>query len=74
MLIEIYTKQECPACEAAKQMMHENHVVFKEYVIGKDVTREEVVGKFPNTKNAPIILVDGREVREVNEFKLLLEG
>lgn len=74
VLIEIYTRSECPLCETAKKMMLESGVQFKEYMLGVNITRDEVLKRFPEAKKVPIIVVDGQQIKEVEEFKLLLEG
>lgn len=56
--IKIYTKKDCPLCEETKEMLRSNQMPFTEIVIGKDITREEVLAQFPGLKMAPIILVD----------------
>ena len=71
--IEIYTKENCVACNNAKRMLTEKSLSFSEIVVGRDVTRDEVIAKFPHAKMVPIILVDGVEVREVSQFQMLLE-
>ncbi len=74
VLIELYTKDQCPLCETAKNKLNENNVPFIERVIGKDVTRDEVLTKFPKARVAPIIVVDGVQIKSVESFQLLLEG
>ena len=73
MLIELYTKPDCPMCDTAKRMLNEKKLSFHEYVIGRDITRDEVLSKFPEAKTAPVISLDGRMVREAKEFQLLVE-
>lgn len=73
MLIELYTKPDCPLCETAKRMLNEKHLTFHEIVIGRDITRDEVLEKFPEARVAPVISIDGRMVREASEFQLLVE-
>jgi glutaredoxin len=70
--IQIYTKENCVACNNAKRMLNEKQLSFSEIVVGRDVTREEVRAKFPQAKMVPIILVDGVEVKEVEQFQMLL--
>jgi glutaredoxin len=74
VLIEIYTRSECPLCETAKRMMMEGGITFKEYMLGVNISRDEVLKRFPESKTVPIIVVDGQQIKEVNEFKLLLEN
>ena len=59
----IYTKENCPNCEQTKSVLKENKIDFEEIVIGKDITRDEVLKKFPNAHFAPIVVhPDGFEV------------
>jgi glutaredoxin len=73
VLIEVYTKPDCPLCDTAKRMLNEKKLSFHEIVIGRDITREEVLEKFPEARVAPVISIDGRMVREATEFQLLVE-
>ena len=73
-LVEIYTKEGCSQCETAKRMMREKNVEFTEYVVGKDVTREAVIAKFPQQRMVPIIMMDGKQITHPEQFQLLLEG
>jgi thioredoxin reductase (NADPH) len=58
MKIEVYTKPDCIYCNRAKALLAEKNFEYTQYMIGKDVTREEVVAKFPNARTVPIIVVD----------------
>lgn len=73
MLIEIYTKPNCPACFKTKKFLAEYHLPYKEFVLGENITRDEVKAKFPTAKYVPIVIVDGVE-RDVVSMQLLLEG
>lgn len=58
-MIDIYSKIDCGYCNAAKDLLKINNIDYNEYVIGRDITREEFLEKFPNAKTVPYILVDG---------------
>lgn len=58
-MIEIYTRDGCFYCTQAKKLLVETNKEYVEYVIGKDVTRDDVIAKFPEQKVLPIVLVDG---------------
>jgi glutaredoxin len=73
VLIEVYTKPDCPLCETAKRMLNEKKLAFNEIVIGRDITRDEVLERFPDARVAPVICLDGRMVREAAELQLLVE-
>lgn len=74
VFIEIYTKDQCPLCETAKTMLKNKNIPFTEHVIGQDVTREQVLENFPGTRTAPIVVVDGVQIKEVKDFQLLMEA
>lgn len=59
MFIEIYTKEKCPNCEQTKKLLDSKDVNYTEHVIGQDVTRDEVLAKFPGVRVVPIVVVDG---------------
>ena len=54
----IYTKENCPYCVKAKQLVPE----YTEIVIGKDITREEFLDLFPNAKTVPQIIIEGEHI------------
>lgn len=58
-MIEIYTKPECPYCSQAKSLLDEKNEYYEERVIGKDVTRDEVIARYPSQKLLPIVVIDG---------------
>ena len=73
-LIEIYTKDQCPMCQTAKLLLNSKNIPYTEYLIGKDITREEVLERFPEARMAPVITLDGKMIKEATTFQLLLEG
>lgn len=73
MLIEIYTKQDCPGCQRTKQILKTYGYNYTEYELGKNISREELKARFPTAKHVPIIIVDNNEVA-VNDLQLLLEA
>ena len=54
-MITIYTKDNCPSCVTAKSQMKAAGQEFKEVLIGRDITREEFMTKFPNIRTVPYI-------------------
>ena len=61
-MIEIYTRTDCDFCVKAKDLLMNNNLNYKEYIIGEDIDREVVVTKFPNVKLLPVIAIDGKYV------------
>lgn len=61
-MIDIYSKVGCTWCKAAKDLLDVNNIEYNEYVIGRDLTREEFLEKFPDAKTVPHILVDNNVI------------
>jgi glutaredoxin len=55
----VYTKDNCPACTAMKAMLKSSGEPFKEIHIGKDITREEFLEKFPGVRTVPHVINEG---------------
>jgi glutaredoxin len=52
----VYTKDNCPACTALKTTYAKNGVVFEEVKIGRDITREEFMSKYPSVRTVPYVV------------------
>jgi len=55
-MITVYTKDNCPACNTLKATYAQNGVVFTEVHIGKDISREEFMAKFPSVRTVPYVV------------------
>ena len=67
----IYTKDNCPYCDWAKQLLQKKNVNYTENKIGSGIMREEFIQLFPNQKTVPLIFVDGNKIggyAELQEF------
>ena len=74
MAIEIYSKDGCPSCVQAKQLLTTHGKDYLEYKLNEDFTREILLSKFPEAKTFPVIVVDGMHIggyeqllRQLNE-------
>jgi 4a-hydroxytetrahydrobiopterin dehydratase len=56
MDVTLYTRQNCPLCEKAKEVLHAENITPKEIDIDHDL---ELMRKFND--DVPVIFVDGRE-------------
>ena len=54
--VTIYTKDDCPACTAAKAKLTVQGQEFTEIHIGRDITREEFLKQFPTVRSVPYII------------------
>lgn len=52
-MLTLYTKDNCPACVAWKAQTTEPFIEIK---IGKDISREEFMAKFPGVRTVPYIV------------------
>lgn len=73
MLIEVYTKHGCGACDVAKRQLNERSLSFVEYRCPEDISLEDVKVKFPHVRTFPVVLVDGRQVTSPIEIQILTE-
>lgn len=54
----IYSKDNCPWCDRAKELMYSKNTEYREIKIGRDITREEFMEQFPNVRTVPYILIN----------------
>ena len=59
-MITIITKDNCPFCIRAKNLLTQKGVPFISKKIGVDIEREEVLEQYPGIRTVPIIIEDGR--------------
>lgn len=52
----IYTKEDCPACMVLKSKLFSKNIPYQEIMIGKDITREEFMEKFPGVRQVPYLV------------------
>jgi glutaredoxin len=53
----IYSKADCPWCDKAKALLNQMDEHYEEVMIGRDITKEEFVEKFPDVKTVPYTVV-----------------
>ena len=61
-MITIYSKDDCPWCDRAKELITLKGDSYEEIKIGRDITREEFLEQFPNTRTVPYIIIDGHHI------------
>ena len=54
----IYSKDNCPWCDRAKELMYSKDAVYREIKIGRDISREEFMEQFPTVRTVPYILIN----------------
>ena len=58
----IYTKDNCPYCVSAKQLLEEKGKQYIETVVGRDIRRDDFISLFPNVKTVPHIIINGEQI------------
>lgn len=73
MNIVIYSKDSCPFCVRARDLLTKLTLKFEENKLGKDFDREQIIARFPDAKTFPIITVDGKWIGGYNELEKMLK-
>jgi len=73
ILLTIITKPQCPMCDQVKTLLNTNRITYDNVEIGKDITREEVLRKFPDAKVVPIIMLYDQRMGGIAELEKLVE-
>lgn len=55
-MIILYTRDGCSYCEQSKNILINRNLDFKEFKIGENITRDEVIKLFPTAKLLPVII------------------
>lgn len=66
--ILVYTKDDCPYCTYAKNLLAEKGLEYTENKIGHALIREEFVSIFPDVKTLPLIIVNGTKIGGYKEL------
>ena len=74
MSIEIYTKDLCGYCDAAKNLLDHMKVPYTQFKIGEDITRNELLEIAPNAKTAPQIVIHGQVVSGYDDLCEYIEN
>jgi glutaredoxin len=72
--VEIIGRDNCPFCVRAVQLCEDNYLRYSYNKIGEQLTRDEVLERFPTAKTVPIILVDRAWIGGYNELKEFIES
>lgn len=74
MIIEIYSKDQCPYCDMAvhkaqAMIQEQSNISYKVLKLGKDFGREEMLENFPGARTFPQIRIDGKNIGGWLEFQ-----
>lgn len=74
MKIIIYSKDECPYCDRARELLKSLGKEFIEYKLDKDFSRPLLKEVFPNAKTFPVITINGIYIGGFSELDELMKG
>lgn len=60
--VKIYSKDECPWCDRAKELIINEKQKYNEINVGRDMTRDEFMEEFPDVRTLPYIIIDGKPI------------
>lgn len=72
MKVILYSKDNCPYCDKAKNLLEIKKIEFEEHKLDKDFSRDEILEWFPGVKTFPIITLDKKYIGGYNELYDLL--
>lgn len=72
-MIEIYGKNDCGYCIAAKELLEELKVPFNYFTVGEDVQVGSITARFPGVRTVPVVVVNGDWIGGYDDLKVYLE-
>ena len=73
MIVEIYSKPQCPYCDMAKNLAEREGYDLTYKMLDEDFDRETLMETFPGARTFPQIIVDGKKIGGYTEFKQLVD-
>ena len=58
MKVEVYSKDSCPYCVKAINLLETTDLDFEVHKLGEDFSREELLEWFPDARTFPVITLD----------------
>ena len=72
MIVEIYSKPQCPYCDMAKNLAEREGYDLTYKMLDEDFNREQLMEVFPTARTFPQIIVDGEKIGGFTEFAALV--
>ena len=73
MIVEIYSKPQCPYCVQAKALAEREGYELTYKMLDEDFDREALMETFPGARTFPQIIVDDEKIGGFTEFKSLVD-
>ncbi len=65
----VWSKDQCPFCDQAKNLLKAKGIEFEERNVSRDWTREQLLEAVPNARTVPQIFLDEELVGGFNELR-----
>jgi len=62
MNIEIYTREDCVWCVRAQELLSRHHIPFTKINMPEDISRDDIIEKFPTARTFPIIVINDKYI------------
>jgi glutaredoxin len=70
----VWSKNQCPFCDQAKNLLRLKGIEYEERNISKDWTREQLLEAVPTARTVPQIFLDDQLIGGFTELKKHLQG
>lgn len=70
----VWSKDACPFCDQAKNLLKSKGIEFEERNVSKDWTKEQLLEAVPNARTLPQIFLDNTHVGGFTELRKHLQG
>jgi glutaredoxin 3 len=69
--VVIYTKDTCPYCEHAKELLKHKGVAYTEIAVDKDQAQLETMMRLSNRRTVPQIFIDDKSIGGFDDLSAL---
>jgi len=69
MKATVWSKNQCPYCDQAKNLLKMKGIEFEERNINKDYTKEQLLEAIPTARTVPQIFLDDKLIGGFTELK-----
>jgi len=73
MKVTVYSKDACPYCVKAVNLLNTTDLEFEELKLDKHFSREELLEWFPDARTFPVITLDNMWIGGYNELVEVVE-
>lgn len=72
-MIEVYSKENCKFCVMAKNLLTSFNKSYTEIKLEVDITRDDLIARFPTAKTFPIIVVNDDYIGGYDQLKAVIQ-